>query len=135
MSFGPTLLQNHQLQSAALVLAITIAVIAVFLLRRNRITQEEKERLRRHHIYRHGRLLDGRITEIHDDTIYFAYKVSGADYQATQDITTLREKLPSEPYRAIGPVTLRYLARNPANSIVICEEWSGLRETDHNTGE
>lgn len=129
------LLQNHQLQIAAAVIVISFAVIAVFLLRRNRITQEEKERLRRHHIYRHGRLLDGRITEIHEDTIYFAYKVSGADYQATQDVTALREKLPAEPHRAIGPVTLRYLTRNPANSIVICEEWSGLREIERDAGQ
>jgi hypothetical protein len=132
---GTTLLRNHQFQIAVVVLAIAFIAIAVFLLRRKRMTQEEKERIRRHHIYRHGRLLDGHIIEIHDDTIYFTYKVSGADYQATQDITALREKLPPETHRALGPVTLRYLARNPANSIVICEEWSGLRETDHGARE
>ena len=28
----------------------------------------------------------------------------------------------------VGPVTLKYSTRNPANSIIICEEWSGLRQ-------
>ena len=41
---------------------------------------------------------------------------------ATSPVTT-------ELYGAItfGPATVKYSPRNPANSIVICEEWSGLR--------
>lgn len=129
MPFGRDLLNNHQLQTAALAL-IAAASVAVYFLRRKRISPEELERRRRLEVYRHGRLIDGLITEIHEDTIYFSYLVNGAEYQATQNVSALRDKLPAEPHRSIGPVTLRYVTRNPANSIVICEQWSGLREAE-----
>jgi len=35
--------------------------------------------------------------------------------------------MPPGPQRLIGAVTLKYSPRNAANSIVVCEEWSGLR--------
>jgi hypothetical protein len=129
MPFGRDLLNNHQLQTAALAL-IAAASVTVYFLRRKRISPEELERRRRLEVYRHGRLIDGLITEIHEDTIYFSYLVNGAEYQATQNVSALRDKLPAEPHRSIGPVTLRYVTRNPANSIVICEQWSGLREAE-----
>ena len=56
--------------------------------------------------------------------------MNGADYRATQNVSSLREKMPAETHRSIGPATLKYMVRNPANSIVICEEWSGLREAE-----
>ena len=37
------------------------------------------------------------------------------------------KQLPAEPDRLIGVVSLKYSPKNPANSILICEEWSGLR--------
>jgi hypothetical protein len=129
MPFGRDLLNNHQLQTAALAL-IAAASVTVYFLRRKRISPEELERRRRLEVYRRGRLIDGLITEIHEDTIYFSYLVNGAEYQATQNVSALRDKLPAEPHRSIGPVTLRYVTRNPANSIVICEQWSGLREAE-----
>jgi hypothetical protein len=48
-------------------------------------------------------------------------------YSTGQDISELRELLPADPERLIGPVTLKYSPKNPANSIVLCERWSGLR--------
>ena len=35
--------------------------------------------------------------------------------------------LPEDPDRLIGPVYMKYTPRNPANSIIVCEQWSGLR--------
>ena len=48
-------------------------------------------------------------------------------YTASQDIGTLRDRLPAEPERLIGVASLKYSPNNPANSILICEDWSGLR--------
>ena len=111
--------------------AVVILLCAIiFLLRRRRPTAEVIERRRRLTVYRLGRLLDGLITDIDGDTIHFAYSVNGAEYRATQNVSALRDKLPAEPHRSIGPVTLKYVVRNPANSIVMCEEWSGLREVE-----
>lgn len=124
-------LRSHNLQFGAAAIAVLICIVMVFfLLRRKRPAADEIERRRRLLVYRHGRILDGLITDIDGDTIYFAYSVNGADYRATQNVSSLRDKLPRESHRLIGPATLRYMVRNPANSIVICEEWSGLREAE-----
>jgi hypothetical protein len=40
----------------------------------------------------------------------------------------LRDLLPAEPERLIGWSGMKYSSNNPANSILICEEWSGLRD-------
>ena len=87
----------------------------------------KRERRRRLSVNRDGRLGDAIITEATDDTLYYSYSIRGVQYAASQDISTLREKLPAEPDRLIGIVSLKYAPKNPANSILICEEWSGLR--------
>ena len=36
--------------------------------------------------------------------------------------------IPADSHRLIGrPASLKYSVQNPANSILLCEEWSGLR--------
>jgi hypothetical protein len=110
--------------------AVVLGVAVLVLVRRRRPSADELERRRRMNVYRHGRILDGLITDIDGDTIHFAYSVNGADYRATQSVSALRDKLPLTTHRLIGPATLKYMVRNPANSIVICEEWSGLREVE-----
>jgi len=129
LDFVLDLLGRHNIQLGAAAVVILLSV-TVFMLRRKKLTGEEIERRRRANVYRHGRLVDGLITDIDGDTIHFAYSVNGAEYRATQNVSSLRDKLPLEPHRSIGPATLRYVVRNPANSIVMCEEWSGLREVE-----
>jgi hypothetical protein len=41
-------------------------------------------------------------------------------------VDSLLEYLPCEPSRVVGEVSVKYLRNNAANSIVVCEEWSGL---------
>jgi len=50
------------------------------------------------------------------------------DYECSQDITGMGEVLDPEKVRAGFPCTVRYQPGNPQNSIVVAEEWSGLRE-------
>jgi hypothetical protein len=123
-------LHIYRVPVAAAAAAVLIGCVVLIALRRKRPTPDEVERRRRLAVYRHGRILDGLITDIDGDTIHFAYSVNGADYRATQNVGTLRDQLPPQSHRLIGPATLRYMVRNPANSIVICEEWSGLREME-----
>jgi hypothetical protein len=78
-------------------------------------------------VNRLGRLGDALITEATESVIYYTYSIRGVQYTASQDVTALREKLPAEPERLIGVASLKYAPKNPANSILICEEWSGLR--------
>ena len=79
------------------------------------------------HVNRQGRLGDAFITEASDTLIYYQYSVHGVQYAASQDISALRDRLPDDPERLIGLAHLKYAVRNPANSILLCEEWSGLR--------
>jgi hypothetical protein len=88
---------------------------------------EKRERKRRLELHQHGRLGDALITEASEEMLYYSYSVGGVQYEASQDVSGLRELLPPEPERLIGPASLKYSSRNAANSMLICEEWSGLR--------
>jgi len=88
---------------------------------------EKRERKRRLAVNRHGRLGDAFITDADAALIYYEYSVQGVQYMASQDVTLLQELLPAEPERLIGVANLKYAPNNPANSILLCEEWSGLR--------
>ena len=105
-----------------------LAAGAIYAARRMRGTPEKREQKRRLSVNRLGRLGDAMITEASETAIYYSYSLRGVQYEASQDITALRERLPVEPDRLIGAVaSLKYAPQNPANSILICEEWSGLR--------
>ena len=56
------------------------------------------------------------------------YSVGGAGYATSQDVAELQVVLGVQPEKLIGcPVTVKYAMRNPANSMIVCEGWSGLR--------
>ncbi|HYV63668.1 MAG TPA: hypothetical protein VE958_13385 [Bryobacteraceae bacterium] len=105
----------------------TIGFGARLALRMMRANPEKRERKRRLELHRHGRLGDALITEATDAMLYYSYSVRGVQYEASQDLNGLRHLLPTEPERLIGPASLKYSSKNPGNSILICEEWSGLR--------
>jgi hypothetical protein len=128
MPAGPNLLQNIYLQVGLAIAVAAMVVAAIVMLLRKRESAEERERLRRQLVYREGRVLEGFVTEVDDQLIHFNYNVSGVVYEASQDISALRHMLPAASHLVIGPTTLRYLVNNPANSIVVCEEWTGLRQ-------
>lgn len=111
-----------------LALAATAGVGVVGVVRKRRSSPEKRERLRRARLAENGRLHDGVLTETNDNILYYDYEVRGVAYHAAQDVSALLDILPESPADLIGPVTLRYSLKNPANSIVIAEEWSGLRK-------
>ena len=96
-------------------------------LRITRSNPEKRERKRRLELHKRGRLGDALITEASESMLFYTYSVRGVQYEASQDVSTLRHLLPPEPERLIGPASLKYSTRNPASSMLICEEWSGLR--------
>lgn len=117
-------------QEQLLLLLILVAVLSVagyFILFHNRRTPQERDRRQRKWVNLHGRLGYATITDFHDDTLYYSYEVRGVVYTAAQDVSRLKEFLPPEPERLIGLANLKYHPRNPANSILICEDWSGIR--------
>ena len=107
--------------------AVVLIALAAWILMRVHGTPEKRERKRRLNVNRQGRLGDAMISEASDTTLYYFYNVRGVHYTASQDVSTLREYLPADPHRLIGVSGLKYSSKNPANSILVCEEWSGLR--------
>jgi hypothetical protein len=103
------------------------ALLAMWRAVRSRLSPEKREQRRRLDLHVHGRLGDALLTECHEDTLYYTYDVRGVHYTASQDISGLRDQLPDAPERLGGMVNMKYAAQNPANSILVCEEWSGLR--------
>jgi len=111
---------------AAAAAAALIALI-LWLVLRSRSSPAEQERKRRLAVQSKGRVCDGSIVDYHDGALYYSYSIAGIEYTASQDLSGLGELLPADPTTVIGPGSVKYLPRNPANSIVVCEEWSGLR--------
>jgi hypothetical protein len=107
--------------------AVLLLGLAGWVVSRVHGTPEKRERKRRLNVHRQGRLGDAMISEATDQTLYYVYTVRGVHYTASQDVSTLREYLPADPHRLIGVSGLKYSSKNPANSILVCEEWSGLR--------
>jgi hypothetical protein len=120
--------QTQQLQMAALALAAAgLIALAVWIVVRRNSTPEKRERRRRLHIHATGRLGDALVTETDENLLYFSYSIRGVQYTASQDVSALRDRLPEDLSRLIGPSSMKYVSNNPANSILLCEEWSGLR--------
>ncbi len=99
--------------------------VRAWLLRRP--TAEELERLRRMAINQSGKMADGMVVDVRENDIEFSYDVRGVEYIAAQDITALQDRIPEPRISIAGPVGVKFDPRNPANSIILCEEWSGLR--------
>ena len=116
--------------AATVLLAFVLAVTAVFAYRawqRSRVTPEERERRRRVQLAKTGKMGDAELVEIRDDLLFYSYLVRGVEYTASQDVSNLHERLPHD-FAALGAISVKYDPHNPANSIVVAEQWTGLRE-------
>jgi hypothetical protein len=94
--------------------------------KRARVTPEERERRRRGALVAYGKLTDATLVEIREDALFYSYLVRGVEYVASQDVAALKAHMPDSLGLGVSSVSVKYDARNPANSIVLAEEWSGL---------
>lgn len=130
-----SLRDSHVLGTLAVCVAAVGGTVA-WLKLRHKPTPEEIERERRAQLVRIGRIMDGTIldvreSELHDGTqfISYTYELGGVEYECSQDITSLRDTIKSDDLRPGFPCSVRYDFRRPENSIVLAENWSGLRAT------
>jgi len=100
---------------------------------KSRPTPAELERRRRSALHKKGKMADATLVEYKETIIMYSYAVGGVHYTASQDLADLQSVMPAEMWKAIGPVSVKYDPRNPANSIVVSEEWNGLRITEPRT--
>jgi hypothetical protein len=110
--------------------AVLIAIVALLGYRAwkaSRVTPEERERRRRAALAVSGKMGDATLVEFRDQNLFYSYLVRAVEYTACQDVSSLRDQIPAG-LSIESPVSLKYDARNPANSIVVSEQWSGLRK-------
>jgi hypothetical protein len=117
-----------------LAIGLATAALVTFLLRRRRKTPEEVERERRALISKIGRITDGTVIDINEmdgtrpaQFIIYQYDVAGVSYEASQEITYLRQFVNLHSCRLGLPTSVKYDPHNPGNSIVVSESWFGLR--------
>ncbi len=117
-----------------LAIGLAIAAVAGYLLRHRRKTPEEIERERRTIISNIGRITDGTVIDVHEmdgvrpaQFIIYQYDVAGVSYEASQEITYLRQYVNLQSCRLGLPTSVKYDPHNPGNSIVVSETWFGLR--------
>jgi hypothetical protein len=111
------------------VLGAILALLAVALgyraWRASRVSPEETERRRRASLVAQGKMGDALLVEFRDGYLFYSYAVRGVEYTASQEISFARDRLP-EDLSSVRTVSVKYDGRNPANSIILAEEWSGL---------
>lgn len=112
--------------AAGILAGAGLMALAVRIVYQRRLTPQEKERRRRMALNRWQRTVEGIVLDAGENLIHYQYELRGVAYSASQDVSTLRHLLPEDPARLAGPANVKYDPRNPANSIVLCEEWSGL---------
>jgi hypothetical protein len=121
---------------AALALAVVLfAGLLVWYIRSRRPTAFEIERRRREELAHNGRITDGLILDArtldnHDsisptpEVLVYSYSLAGLTYHCAQDVSALPDRVLG--FRIDQSVQVRYDPRNPGNSILVSESWSGL---------
>ena len=122
------------------VLAIgAAALLAAYLfLRRKPKSPDELERQRRAWLEGTGRITDGTVIDVQElapannyhaaTMLIYKYDVAGVSYECSQDVTYLRHWINLHSCRLGLPTSVRYDPQNPGNSLVVSENWMGLRQ-------
>ncbi len=105
---------------------VVLAFLACRAWQRSRITPEERERRRCALLVATGKITDATLVEIREVLVFYSYSVRGVEYTASQDISRFAND-PSVDFSGVSALSVKYDPRNPANSIVLSEAWSGLR--------
>jgi len=134
----------------ALVAAVAMIAYAFF---RPAVNPEDEERKRRLQLNQIGRIAEGQIVKLVErppeskearkglfgasarplkdmrprHLVSYSYLISGVTYQTAQDITGLESQIRLERLVAGQPASIKYDASNPSDSILVADDWSGLR--------
>jgi hypothetical protein len=113
-----------------------VAAFGAWLFFKKQPTAEELELARRVFLSQSGRIVDGTLLDVHQvggedgrtiTLLIYEYRIGGVDYECSQDISQMQGTINAELVRAGYPCSVRYQPGNPQNSIVVAENWSGLR--------
>jgi len=134
-------LLDPEVWGAIAAVGLCVGGVVAYMATRKRPTDEELEVLRRQELVQSGRIIDGTVIDISDlgphecgrpnglQLILYKYAIAGVGYECSQDVTNLREHVNIYDCRLGFPCSVRYDPHRPINSIVVAENWSGLRDT------
>jgi hypothetical protein len=117
--------------------ALGVVMASYALLRRKPKSADDVERERRAWLNQVGRITDGTVIDVQEITpnghraatmLIYQYDVAGVSYEASQDVTYLRQWINLHSCRLGLPTSVKYDPHNPGNSMVISEGWTGLRQ-------
>ncbi len=117
------------------------------------VNPEDEERKRRLHLNLIGRIAEGQVVELAEhearpveerrrlfgsrprpladgrprQLVSYSYAISGVTYQTAQDITGLESQVRIERLVAGHPASVKYDPANPSDSILVADDWSGIR--------
>lgn len=111
---------------------------AYALLRRRPKSPEDLERERRAWLEGAGRITDGTVIDVQELApqgnhhapvmLIYKYDVAGVSYECSQDVTYLRQWINLHSCRLGLQTSVKYDPQNPGNSLVVSENWMGLRQ-------
>ena len=121
-----------------LAIGAAAAIVGYALLSRSpKRSGETLELDRRTQLTQGGRIIDGTVIDVQEIEesptqrqmilLIYTYDVAGVTYEASQDVTHLRQFIDLYSCRLGLPASVKYDPHNPGDSIVISETWSGLR--------
>jgi hypothetical protein len=147
------LLADWKLALAMGSVAIAAIAMIVYAFFRPTVNPEEVERRRRLHLNQIGRIAEGQVVELAEHPpeiqekrrkksdsdphplvdnrprhlVTYSYAISGVTYHTAQDITGLESQVRFERLVAGQPASVKYDPSNPSDSILVADDWSGLR--------
>lgn len=132
--------------------ALALALI-VYAFAHPKVNEEEAERKRRLHLNHIGRIAEGQVVELSEQPantgeeprhllgsrakklpdlrprymVSYSYSISGVTYHTAQDITGLESQVQFDRLMAGQQASVKYDPSNPSDSILVADDWSGLR--------
>ncbi len=147
------LLADWKLLLAVVGGGVAAILLIIYAFVRPAVNPEEEERERRLHLNLIGRIAEGQVVELAEHPapvteqrrgllgsrprplqdngprhlVSYSYSISGVTYQTAQDITGLESQVRFERLVAGQPASVKYDPSNPSDSILVADDWSGLR--------
>ena len=133
--------------------SIAAVAMIVYAFLRPALDPEKEERKRRLHLNQIGRIAEGQVVDLVEHPpeskparkglfgssalplvdmrprrlVSYSYAISGVIYHTAQDITGLESQVRLERLVPGQPASIKYDPSNPADSILVADDWSGLR--------
>ena len=133
--------------------SIVAIALLVYAFLRPASNPEEEERKRRLHLNHIGRIAEGQVVEVVEQPpaeapekrgllkararplaelkprhlVSYSYSISGVTYHTAQDVTGLESQVRFDRLVAGQQASVKYDPSNPTDSILVADDWSGLR--------